>query len=301
MNEIVSDEISVTQARSDAARQRGQSINWGFIGYCLLFAAVAAGWILRDEKLVDPSHGLGYWLGIIGGSLMLFLLFYPAGKKSRLLQRIGLTRHWFRIHIVLGLIGPLLVLYHSNFSVAATNSEVALYSMLAVAISGIFGRYIYARVHRGLHGTRADLDEIRNEIADAMENSRGLAGMLPGFVAELNEVAGRLLGNKYTKSLSFYQSCGWSLKYHYYRMKFRIMINRELRARALESEVVNGNLPELRQTANHYMKKRVYLLRKVARLSFFERLFSVWHVLHLPLFIILIVSALVHVLAVHMF
>jgi len=49
------------------------------------------------------------------------------------------------------------------------------------------------------------------------------------------------------------------------------------------------------------MTKQVKLLRRVAQLSFYERLFSLWHLFHLPLFILLVISALVHVLAVHMF
>ena len=75
----------------------------------------------------------------LSASLMLFLLLYPAGKKWKFMQRIGLTRHWFRIHIVLGLVGPLLVLYHCNFKLGSTNSTVALTSMLVVAVSGIIG------------------------------------------------------------------------------------------------------------------------------------------------------------------
>jgi cell division protein FtsL len=34
-------------------------------------------------------------------------------------------------------------------------------------------------------------------------------------------------------------------------------------------------------------------------LRFFERLFSLWHVLHLPLFFLMVMAALVHVWATH--
>jgi hypothetical protein len=42
-------------------------------------------------------------------------------------------------------------------------------------------------------------------------------------------------------------------------------------------------------------------MRQVAHLAFYERLFSLWHLFHMPLFLLLVVSALVHVLAVHMY
>ena len=40
---------------------------------------------------------------------------------------------------------------------------------------------------------------------------------------------------------------------------------------------------------------------RVAQFSFYERLFALWHVFHLPIFFMMVISALVHVLAVHMY
>ena len=48
---------------------------------------------------------------------------------------------------------------------------------------------------------------------------------------------------------------------------------------------------------------RVYLdaVRKVAETAFYERLFASWHVLHLPLFVMLLVTATFHIIAVHVY
>ena len=270
-------------------------------GYALLVAALIAGWLLSDAKLVDPNDGLGYWLGIVGGSLMLFLLLYPAGKKSTILRRLGVVKHWFRIHMIFGLVGPLLILYHCNFSVDAINSTVALYSMIAVAVSGIIGRYFYTRIHRGLYGKRANIEELREEITDATENSRGLAAILPKFISELHTVSAQLMGDKYTRSISMRHSLSWVLKYYVVRLRLYMLINNELREQATSSEAMNSNAKNLRKTANTYAAKQVGLMRQVAQLAFYERLFSLWHVFHMPLFLLLVVSALVHVLAVHMY
>ena len=270
-------------------------------GYSFLFVALLAGWLLSDEQLVDPKVGLGYWLGIVGGTMMLLLLFYPAGKKSSLLRRLGLVKHWFRIHMILGLVGPLLILYHCNYSVDAINSTVALYSMIAVAVSGIIGRYFYTRIHRGLYGKRANIEELRTEISDAVDNSSGLAAILPDFISELHAISTQLMGDEFTRTISIGHSLSWTVKYHFVRLRLYVMINRELRESASVNSVVRTNTKKLRRTANAYAAQQAGLMRQVAQLSFYERLFSLWHLFHMPLFLLLVVSALVHVLAVHMY
>ena len=270
-------------------------------GYSILVALLLAGWMLKDKQLLNPEEGVGYWLGIVGGFLMLLLLLYPSGKKSALLRRLGMVKHWFRIHMLIGLIGPLLILYHCNFSVDAMNSKVALYSMLGVAFSGIIGRYIYTRIHRGLYGKRANIEELRSEISDSLENSRGLASILPGFIGELHSVSAELLGDQFTRSISLKHSLLWTIKYYVVRAKMYFLIRRELRVRAILSETLQANTRNLRKTANAYAAQQVKLMQQVAQISIFERLFSLWHVFHMPLFILLVISALVHVLAVHMY
>jgi hypothetical protein len=301
MNEAAANVATLPASQAREARPTFNQKQRGLIGYGLLVIALSAGWLLRDVGLVDPSRGVGYWLGIVGGSLMLFLLLYPAGKKWKFMQRIGLTRHWFRIHIVLGLVGPLLVLYHCNFKLGSTNSTVALTSMLVVAVSGIIGKYFYARIHRGLHGRRATIEELRAEITDSLENSRGVAAILPGFCRELHAISDEVLGDRFTRKMNIRRSMLWSVKYHFVRLKLYIKIRRELRGRAMLSETIRTNSGELRRAALLYMNDQVRLMRRIAQLAFYERLFSIWHLFHMPLFLLLVLSALVHVLAVHMY
>jgi hypothetical protein len=203
--------------------------------------------------------------------------------------------------MIFGLVGPLLVLYHCNFQVNAINSTVALYSMLIVAGSGIIGRYFYARIHRGLYGERATIEALREEMADSVANSRGIAAILPDFVSRLHEISAELLGDKITRKINLRRSLAWTFKHHIVRLRLYLQIRRELRARSMASETIRGNAPELRRVANLYMQDQVRLMRRIAQLSFYERLFSLWHVFHLPLFLLLVLSALFHVLAVHMY
>ena len=272
-----------------------------FYGYTILFATLLVGWLVRDKGLVNPEEGLGYWLGIAGGSLMALLLLYPAGKRSQLLRRLGMVKHWFRIHMIIGLLGPALILFHSNFSVNAMNSKVALYSMLLVTLSGIIGKYFYARIHRGLYGKRANIEELSAELRESLDTSRGLAAILPGFMGEMHAVAEELLGDKFTRSMGLRQSLLWTVKYYVIRARLYLSINREIQTLSQQSKTVEQNKRGLHRQANRYAAQQVGMMRQVAQLSFYERVFSMWHVFHMPLFILMVISALVHVLAVHMY
>ncbi len=109
------------------------------------------------SRFITPETGLGYCLGIVGGSMMILLLIYPARKRMQSLAPIGSVKAWFQIHMVLGVLGPLLVLFHSNFRTGATNSNVALYCMLLVSGSGLIGRYFYSRIHTEMSGSQESL------------------------------------------------------------------------------------------------------------------------------------------------
>ena len=144
------------------------------------------------ERFITPEKGLGYALGIVGGSAMLLLLIYPARKRLRWLGPIGTVKAWFQIHMVLGIVGPLLVLFHANFRTGATNSNVALYCMLVVSGSGLVGRYFYARIHSEFYGKQASLAELRDRVARLQQVSGTLA-FVPDLAEQLQVVEAALL------------------------------------------------------------------------------------------------------------
>lgn len=133
--------------------------NWLFS--LSVVAVLYFGWSIRDQGHLSAELGLGYALGIAGASLMLLLLLYPLSKRTHRMRRWVHTRHWFRMHMIFGILGPALIVLHSGFSLDSTNGSVALISMLAVAASGIVGRYFYTKIHHGLYGRRANLEELK--------------------------------------------------------------------------------------------------------------------------------------------
>jgi hypothetical protein len=302
MNETVMPrhaDMQVTEDRRSVFLRLNRS--GSYYGYLALTFFVALGWLLRDKNLINPEEGVGYWLGIVGGSIMLFLLAYPLRKRYRFLSIFGSTRHWFRLHMIFGLVGPLFILYHCNFNLGSFNSQVALYCMLLVAGSGIVGRHFYTRIHNGLFGRKLSLQEIQKELTESREKGRGLAKLAPEVVKKLNALADELKGCEITQSLSIRQSLKWSFASQFIRFRLRWTAHRELKAAAARSDMVRRDQARLRKIVNRYIRYYTALVCRVAQFSFYEKLFALWHVFHLPFFAMLVISALVHVLAVHMY
>ena len=301
MNEIaVSQPMAAAQSPAVARkkpRKPASTLQW----YTLLAAMMVLGWLIRDYNFINPEQGTGYWLGIMGGSMMLVLLLYPLRKRIRLLHALGPTKYWFRLHMIFGLLGPLLILYHCNFQLGSFNSKVALYCMLLVAGSGIIGRHFYARIHRGLYGKKTSLRELQTDLSASVEKSHGLATLMPNLVARLDAMAEELQGCKVTQSIGIGRSLRWTFTHQFTHISLLLTARQELKIAAKNSSVVARDHKRLSKTASKFIRDYMSLIGRVAQFSFYERLFALWHILHLPIFLLMIVSALFHVLAVHMY
>ena len=266
-----------------------------------VLAAVATGWFYSDEGHLTPENGTGYYLGIIGASAMLLLLIYPMRKRMPSLRFLGTVPFWFKVHMLLGILGPLLIVFHTNFKLGALNSNVAFIVMLIVAGSGVIGRYIYGKIHLGLNGRKFAIKQI---LDDAAGMQRSLGGDLPGgseIVKEMNTFAETAMVPKCsaTQSLLAMLALGFRAQASRARLvrRVRIALAAEASVRGWSRREKRNCEAEARQLIGLYFAA----INKAATFSFYERLFALWHVLHLPLFILLIVAVLVHVVAVHLY
>jgi hypothetical protein len=302
MNELVADEVFPSSSLFERFfGKRGDRQSGAFYGYSLTVLAIEIGWLIRDRNLINAEDGLGYWLGIVGGSMMLVLLLYPLRKRIRALQFLGGTTQWFRMHMILGVLGPVLVLYHSNFRLGSFNSQVALYCMLLVAGSGVIGRHIYAHIHNGLYGRKTTLKEMGKDLSQSLEKSEGLANLLPGLTAKLETLSAQVQGCAITGALGTRDSIVWSVRRYFVWASLLLTAHRELKLQAAVSPAIAKDLPRLRKTSRSFISSFVRLTTRVAQFTLYERMFSLWHVLHMPLFFMMVISALLHVLAVHMY
>lgn len=278
-------------------QRNGNALQW----YCLLTLLIIFGWLIRDHNLISPEFGIGYWLGIVGGSMMALLLMYPLRKRFRFLGLLGETKYWFRLHMILGLLGPLLILFHSNFRLGSFNSRVAFYAMLLVAGSGIIGRHFYAGIHRGLYGRKTSLRELQKDLANAIEKSHGLARIMPRLVARLDALTAELQDDAVRHTIGIRRSLKWTFTHSFVRLSLLWTANRELRVAAIASPVIARDRKRIRRAAAHYIREFTALSGRVAQFSLYERMFALWHILHMPTFFLMVLSAVVHVIAVHMY
>ena len=95
------------------------------------------------------------------------------------------------MHMMLGVVGPVLVLFHADFHLGATNSNVALICMLLVAGSGVIGRYIYTRIHAQSARHRSDLQELR-AVAERMRSQTTTMAFLPELMEAIEREERRL-------------------------------------------------------------------------------------------------------------
>ena len=268
-------------------------------GYCAL-AALLLGYYLPLRQWITPERGVGYWLGIVGGSLMLVLALYPARKRLPGLTFLGNVPFWFRTHMVLGIVGPLLILYHSNFSLGATNSNAALIAMLLVAGSGVFGRYFYTRIHFGLYGrkaSRAEMQAAADELREKVAGSR----FVPDLLQLLDAADRSLLAWKGGKASLLIRPPFVTARMLWHRWRITRRATAELAEAARQSPVLREQHEVFARAVKRYIRRRLEATRRVAEFESYERLFSLWHLLHLPLFFMLLIAGIVHVIAVHVY
>lgn len=269
---------------------------------CIALLAIAVGAIVVAwRQPYTAGSDLGYALGLAGGLLMAALLSYPLRKHFRPLRRAGPMKPWFQAHMVLGVLGPVLVIFHTGFRFSSLNATVAFACMVVVAGSGFIGRYAYRRIHHGLYGRRASLAELD----EALKSSeRGLASLLraaPAAKARLDAF----------RIEAFDPDVGaWRAVIRFLTLGWRA---RRL-ARELDADIAHavGEHGPRRDWDEREQSRRVrrggvlvrdYLrtVQSNAQFSAYERIFSWWHVLHIPLVYLLVASACYHVLAVHMY
>jgi hypothetical protein len=257
--------------------------------YLLILLMIYAGWQNSPERPLTAESGLGYALGIVGGVLMLLLLLYPLRKHSRSFRRLGPVKYWFRVHMLFGILGPLCIIFHCGFQLGSLNSNIALFSMLIVACSGLFGRYFYIRIHHGLYGHKATLEELQQhseylkQSLLKLEISSGIIDSIDRYREKTTQVHQGLLG-------SFIALLAVGLRT--WLVFFYIQLA------ALKPQVVRQ---KYRKTAVRLIGAYLASIRKVAEFHFYQKLFAAWHVLHFPLFLLMVGAGIVHVIAVHMY
>jgi hypothetical protein len=276
--------------------RRSARITW-------LWIALLGGmtWLVGRSGLYESGSGTGYLLGLFGGVMLLLLFLYPMRKHWRFMQALGATKYWFALHMLLGIGGPLLILMHSTFRIGSINAGVALTCMLLVAGSGVVGRFIYTRIHHGLYGERARLRDVQAQLESQAKQLHVEIGSAPQVEAMLKQFEGETLGaprGPIGRALSFLTI---GLRARAIRRRCMRQLEPLYREQALRKGWGDDEFSRRMDFARALIDAYVGSIERVAQFSTYERLFSWWHVLHVPFVYMLVLSAIAHVVAVHIY
>lgn len=269
-------------------------------GAAMLFL-IYAGWRNRTETYLTAESGTGYALGIIGASLMLLLLLYPLRKRVRIMRYLGPVKFWFRSHMMLGVIGPICILYHAGFKLGSMNSNIALFCMITVASSGLIGRYFYRKIHYGLYGRKASLKELLDDESLRKNRLTEILDAAPKFKQELQSIQSWEPRIERGVLYAGIRIILFALYSHWLQIRLLLRVDQAIRSHSKRMNWTPVQVKHQRRIMGRYLGEFFAATRKVAGFSFFERMFSLWHLLHLPLFIMMVITGIVHVIAVHMY
>jgi len=262
-------------------------INFDVAFFIFAIYLIIKGFLKRADSYLTAETGLGYMLGIVGASMMLLLLLYPLRKYNRYMKKLGSVKYWFRMHMLLGVAGPVLILYHSNFGLGSTNSNIALFCMLIVAGSGVLGRLFYIKIHDGLYGRKIELGELKTVLHELKQD-----------IKSADEIAEIL--NTYEQRVLKHRNLLNALIFMPY-VHLVSVITRKRTLKKIKTLVQGKEDVALVRKLHTQLAQYFKLLKRVADFSIYERLFSLWHVLHIPLFIMMVISGIIHVFAVHIY
>lgn len=295
------DQGGLATARQGAkiGRRESSALRGDLALYVLLVLLVASAWQVCRLQLFKANDDASYWLAVIGGSMMLALFSYPLRKYARFMQRLGKVKWWFWLHLCFGIVGPWLILVHSTFRVGSLNAGVALFSMCVVVLSGVVGRFIYVRVHRGLNGERMSLDELRERAGLVESDARSRLHFAPLVEARLlafeeRELRARPGWLTHLRQVAVLPLQRW-WAYRHCVAEVRHRLSQLAVGLQWREEDVRQRERRARKLIDRYLEAVV----RVAQFTAYERMFALWHLAHLPFVYLLVISAVVHVVAVH--
>jgi hypothetical protein len=277
----------------------GHSLASDVLVYLTLILLTLGVWYTSQQNYFEAGDDVGYWIGVVGASMMLILFLYPMRKHFKFAKNWGRLKWWFIVHMFLGVGGPLLILLHSTFRVGSLNAAVALYSMIVVALSGVIGRFIFARVNRGLRDEQVSFQELQVNAGLDKEVARSHLLFYPNVESKLKAFEQTQLQSD-ANWLTYFRQVFW-LPIKMWLVYYQCItdIRKPMQQLAASQKWSSQDFTRRQKRTHLLVRNYLTAVVRVAQYKAYARLFSYWHVAHIPFVYMLVISAIVHVLAVH--
>ena len=242
------------------------------------------------HALLRPSGRVGHPLGWVGaGMIVVGVILYSSRKRIPFLQRRGPMRTWLNVHIYLCLVGPLLVSLHTALKLHGV-AVYSYWSMMIVASSGIFGRWLYQQFPRTTRDQEMSVEDLRADQADARRRIETEFQLTSASLAEVDAVAERSVQSIGHGALALPRLVLDDLARPFRLAALRRHLRSERRLPRSEAHALLGLL-----------RRRVAAERRIAYWGTFRRFFNYWHVTHLIFFVSMFAMLVLHVASVLFF
>ena len=243
--------------------------------------------------MLRPSGPVGIALGFFGVALFVGIFLYPLRKHWSWLGKQGNSRHWLDIHILMGLVAPVIIALHSSFKFRGI-AGMAFWFMFAVVLSGVVGRYLYAQIPRSLNAaelTRKELEELqahysRQLAAQDLLPEDDLRSLLRQPSAERIKQIPVAAALVYMMALDF----------------ARVLRIARLRRHAIVGMEYVTTLGGIFKTNHRDLERAIdaareesALSKRILFLSSSQKVFQLWHVVHKPFSYTFVVLAVLHI------
>lgn len=120
-----------------------------------------------DYDALRSAGPWGHGLGLAGAALILINLTFLLRRRVKAMRRFGALRLWMNMHVVTGLLGPLLIVYHTTFHPRSLVATISFACLGLLVLTGIIGRFIYAMIPHTVAGGEMTLAQLQARSAEA--------------------------------------------------------------------------------------------------------------------------------------
>jgi hypothetical protein len=233
---------------------------------------------------LKPTGFTGHGYGIVGTAMVVIgVILYSSRKRVKSLSTVGKIKYFLEFHIFLCLLGPILILYHTTFKFGGLVS-VSFWSMSAVVVSGVIGRYIYVQIPKGIHGNELDIADLQLENHKLADELSRRFGVPTEIIARIDAIA---MPRRAVMQMSVLEVINFFL--------FNDLLRRSRLRRLFDRLEGKGMTSSVLARMKVLALQRMTLTRRIAFLEKFKEIFHLWHVIHLPFSLIMGIILLVHV------
>jgi hypothetical protein len=302
--------IASPNAASGATLQRGEVIHRTLLALAVLAATglivflTVHGYayysLALEERPLSPLHSqlrssgaIGLRLGILSLGMFGVLFLYPLRKRWTWLAGIGSTRRWLNVHVFFGITTPAVVTFHTAFRWHGL-AGLAYWTMIAVALSGFVGRYVYAKIPRSVNAVELSIQELEAQTAALARSLREQWLFRDEVLAPLLDVP----APRQIRSMSLLRLL-WTVLRMDLARPFHVS---RLRRRLLTGPQRMATLGGLLASHDSALEAVIASVRRQSRLraamAFLDRtarIFHLWHAIHRPFSISFVALIAIHI------